>query len=114
MRRALLLSLLLLACRDKKPRAVQELEELQKKKAAQAKAQKEKEEALTPLPTDVAHLDPPYDTASSTLLIADAPCPTDLWALFPGDVPGETPEEKKANQARRPALRRSCAASSSW
>jgi hypothetical protein len=52
-------------------------------------------------------LDPPYDDASSERLVPDGPCTEGLWALFPGDAPGATPEEKKANAARRPELAKS-------
>ena len=32
------------------------------------------------------------------------PCPEGFWALFPGDAPGGSPEEKKANAAKRKEL----------
>lgn len=86
-------------------RAQEQLAALQKKKEADAKAKREKEEQLQPLPAEVVKLDPPYDDTQAVVLLPDSPCPEGFWALFPnGEVPGATPEEKKANAARRKEL----------
>ncbi|MFZ5446730.1 MAG: hypothetical protein ACOZQL_42475 [Myxococcota bacterium] len=87
-------------------RAQEQLEALQKKKAAEAKAKAEKEDKqLEALPTEVVKLDPPYDDTQAVVLLPESPCPEGFWALFPnGPVPGATPEEKKANAARRKEL----------
>lgn len=77
---------------------------LQKKKEAEAKAKADKENAPQALPTDVIKLDPPYDDTQATVILPDSPCPEGFWALFAGDAPGGTPEEKKANAARRKEL----------
>lgn len=86
-------------------RAQEQLEALKKKKEADAKAKREKEDRLEPLPTDVVKLDPPYDDTQAVVLLPESPCPEGFWALFPnGEVPGATPEEKKANAAKRKEL----------
>ena len=85
-------------------RATEQLAALKKKQEAEAKAKKEKENKLEPLPTEVVKLDAPYDDTQATVILPDGPCPDGFWALFPGDVPGATPEEKKANAARRKEL----------
>ncbi len=100
---------LCLACGNKKgskSRAEQQLEELQKKKDAEAKAKKDKEEKdkLAPVPTEVVNLDPPYNDGSSAIINAEGPCPDGFWALFGGEPPGATKEEKKANLAKKKQL----------
>jgi hypothetical protein len=85
-------------------KAQDQLAALQKKKEAEAKAKKDKENAPEALPTEVIKLDPPYDDMQATVIIPDGPCPDGFWALFPGDAPGATPEEKKANNAKRKQL----------
>lgn len=98
-----LTGLFIVSC-DAKPagqRAQEQLEALKKKRAEAAKAEKEKSDVLEPLPTNVLKLDAPYDDAQLTVLVPDAPCPEGLWSLFAGEAPGATPEEKKANQAKR-------------
>ncbi|MEW5742743.1 MAG: hypothetical protein AB1938_27755 [Myxococcota bacterium] len=93
----------LVACPDSPSKRTQEqLDALQKKKADAAKAAKEDKPA--PLPTEVLRLDPPYDDTQAVVITPDGPCPEGFWALFPGDVPGATPEEKKANAANKKAL----------
>lgn len=100
-----LAALALAACSDPpSKRTQQQLEALQKKKASDKAAKEAAENAPAPLPTEVLRLDPPYDDAQAWVLTPDGPCPEGLWALFPGDAPGDTPEEKKANQARRKEL----------
>jgi hypothetical protein len=93
----------LFACKgNSSTRAQEQLEALQKKKEAEKKAATEDKPA--PLPTEVIRLEPPYDDAQAVVLLPDGPCPEGFWALFPGDAPGATPEEKKANQANRKAV----------
>lgn len=91
----------LLACPSGSNRTADQLAALKKKQEAEAKAKKEKAERLEPLPTEVVKLDPPYDDTQATVILPDGPCPEGFWALFPGEAPGATPEEKKANAARR-------------
>lgn len=93
----------LLSCTDApSQRAREQLDALQKKKADAAKAAKN--DTPAPLPTEVLRLDPPYDDTQAVVLTPDGPCPEGFWALFPGDPPGATPEEKKANAAKKKAL----------
>ena len=101
---SLTLVVTLLACSkggDSASRATEQLAALKKKQEADAKAKKDKENKLEPLPTEVVRLDPPYDDTQAVVMLPDGPCPEGLWALFPGDAPGATPEEKKANAANR-------------
>lgn len=85
-------------------RASDQLAALKKKQEADAKTKKEKGDKLEPLPTEVVKLDVPYDDTQATVILPDGPCPDGFWALFPGDAPGSTPEEKKANAAKRKEL----------
>lgn len=85
-------------------RASEQLAALKKKQEADAKAKKDKAEKLEPLPTEVLRLDAPYDDTQATVIIPDGPCPEGFWALFPGEAPGSSPEEKKANAAKRKEL----------
>lgn len=97
-----LAALPLLSCNDSpSKRAQDQLDALQKKKAA---AKNAKDDKLEPLPTDVIRLDAPYDDAQATVIHPDGPCPEGFWALFPGDAPGATPEERKANAANRKSI----------
>ncbi len=97
------LALFGLGCsREPSSRTAQQLAELQKKKAAEAAAKKE--DKLAPLAVEVVNLDPPYGDEGAERITPDGPCPDGFWALFPTEAPGATPEEKKANEARRPAL----------
>ena len=106
--RVLLLSSLLvttLACSGGGgSRASDQLAALKKKQEADAKAKKEKGDKLEALPTEVVKLDPPYDDSQTTVILPDGPCPEGFWALFPGEAPGGSPEEKKANAANRKEL----------
>lgn len=95
----LLVSMLSFACpEDRAKRAEKQLADL-KVKQEKEKANRPDEKLVAPI--EVAKLDPPYDDASSERLVPDGPCPEGIWALFPGEAPGATPEEKKANAARR-------------
>ena len=85
-------------------RASDQLAALKKKQEADLKAKKDKAEKLEPLPTEVNKLDAPYDDKQAAVILPDGPCPEGFWALFPGDAPGGSPEEKKANAARRKEL----------
>lgn len=95
-----LLTCVLLGCTNSGSRATEQLNALQKKKEAEGKAREEaKQKQQSPSP--VAQLEPPYDDTQATFIIPEGPCPDGLWALFPGDAPGATSEEKKANAQRR-------------
>lgn len=93
-------------CGDSKAKRAQEqLEALKKKQEAEAKAKAEKaNKPIATEPKDPVKLDPPYDERQATVIVPDGPCPEGFWALFPGDAPGTTPEEKKANAAKRKEL----------
>ena len=68
------------------------------------KVKQEQKEMLTDLPKDVFHLDKPWEDSAYVELRSDGPCPPNFWALFAGETPGATKEEKKANNAKRPEL----------
>jgi hypothetical protein len=96
---------LLTSCsRGPSKRTAEQLAELQKKKEADKKAEKEKADKLEPLTAEVLRLEAPYDDAQALVVTPDGPCPEGLWAFFPQLVPGATPEEKKANEAKRKDL----------
>ena len=76
---------------------------LDEKKAA-LKSSAEQKEMLAELPKDVVRLDKPWEDSAYVLLRADGACPDHFWALFGGEAPGATKEEKKANAAKRPEL----------
>lgn len=100
-----LVAMFLLACPENRAkRAEKQLADLKEKQDAEKAAKKEDKLVA---PVDTVKLDPPYDDASSERLVPDGPCPEGLWALFPGEAPGATPEEKKANAARRAELAKS-------
>ncbi len=103
---ALVLALCLPACSDNKAKRAQEqLEALKKKQEAEAQARREKgDKPVATEPKDPVKLDPPYDERQATVIGPDAPCPEGFWALFPGEAPGGTPEEKKANAGKRKEL----------
>jgi hypothetical protein len=99
----LVFAVVLGACSENRgKRTEKQLADLKSKQEADKAAAKEKAEKRL-APVEAAKLDPPYDE-SNTKIMADAPCPDGLWALFPGETPGATPEEKKANAAKRPEL----------
>lgn len=75
---------------------------LDEKKAADK--QKADQKDLAALPKDVVKLDKPWEDSAYVQLRSDGACPENFWALFGGDVPGATKEEKKANTAKRPEL----------
>lgn len=97
-----LVVMLVAGCSGGSSRTADQLAALQKKKEAEAK--EKKKDKLEPLPTEIVKLDPPYDDTQATVIVPDGPCPEGFWALFGGDAPGATPEEKKANAARRKEL----------
>ncbi len=102
--RPLLVSLLVVmvtGCPGSSSRTQDQLAALQKKKEADARAKKDKDEKLENLPAEVIKLDAPYDDQQATVILPDAACPEGFWALFNGEAPGATPEEKKANAAKR-------------
>lgn len=88
---------------DASKKTADKLKALEEKKAADKKAADQKE-LLAELPKDVVKLDPPWEDPSYVVIKQDGPCPENFWALFGGDVPGATKEEKKANAAKRPEL----------
>jgi hypothetical protein len=89
------------SCTDSNERTKAALEALQQKHAEEAKAAKKTPAAA---PVETLRLPAPYDEADSLVVVPDGPCPDGLWALFPGDAPGSTPDEKKANAAQRTEL----------
>ncbi len=95
----------LVACESKEAgnRALKQLDDLQKKKAADAEAKKAKENA-PPLQAEAVKLDAPYNDEGSDKIVPDAPCPEGMWSLFATEAPGATPEEKKTNEANRKTL----------
>ena len=85
-------------------RALDQLAELQKKKAAEAEAKKD-DNKLAPLPAvDVVKLEAPYNDEASTRITPDGACPEGFWALFGLEAPGASPEEKKLNDANRKSI----------
>lgn len=103
---ALVLALAAAGCTDNKAKRAQEqLDALKRKQEADAKAKADKEAAKNAPPVEeYVKLDPPYDDKGPVVLLPDRQCPEGFWALFPGEAPGTTPEEKKANAARRKEL----------
>ncbi len=100
--------LALTACPENRAkRAEKQLADLKAKQEAEKLAKAE--EKLAPVVVDTVKLDPPYDDNSSERLTPDGVCPEGLWALVPGEAPGATPEEKKANAAKRAELVKSFA-----
>lgn len=93
-----------MACDDRSKRTEKQLADLKAKQQAQKTAAKDDPLAA---PAELPKLDPPYDDSMSERLVPDGACPEGLWALFPGDAPGETPDEKKANAARRAEVAKS-------
>jgi hypothetical protein len=93
----------LFGCEDRPSARTQaQLEALQQKRAEAAK--KAAADPIAPLPTDVVRLAAPYDDTQAVVVRQDGPCPEDFWALFPGEAPGASPAEKKANASRRKSL----------
>lgn len=88
---------------DASKKTADKLKALDERKAAD-KLKADQKETLADLPTDVVKLDAPWDESGHVLLRSDGACPENFWALFPGEAPGATKEEKKANAAKRPEL----------
>jgi hypothetical protein len=86
-------------------RAKEQLAALEKKKVEQAKVVKPQARAA-----QLPHVGGPYDETQATVLTPDSRCPESLWALFPGEAPGSTPDEKRANELRRAELARTLSA----
>ena len=76
---------------------------IEDKKSADKQAAESKQ-AQADKPKDAVRLDPPWEDSTYIPLRADGPCPENFWALFGGEAPGATKQEKKANAARRPEL----------
>lgn len=103
--------LLTVGCkREQSSRTEEQLAALQKRKA-EAAAKAASKPTAAPA-AQVTHVAAPYDETQGTILTSDGQCPQGLWALFPGGPPGATPEEKRANQARRAELAQAISASS--
>jgi hypothetical protein len=81
------------------------MQEAQKRRDAEKKAQEDKEaarlKALTPK-VDRAKLDAPWDDPSYVKLSLGRPCPEGLWSIFPG-TPGEGAEQTR-NESKRAEL----------
>ncbi|HEY8207398.1 MAG TPA: hypothetical protein VIG99_07955 [Myxococcaceae bacterium] len=61
---------------------------------------------VEPPKDEAPKLEPFWDDPAYVVIRDQAPCPEGFWALFGGDPPGDTPEEKKANLARKAALKK--------
>jgi hypothetical protein len=87
------------ACESAGARTRQEITERRRKEEAALAAAKAKALAVVKV-----ELPAPYSDADLTPLVGDAKCPEGLWALFAGQAPGSTDEEKKSNAAKRAEL----------
>ncbi len=87
-------------CTDSKSRIEERQKAIEAARAA-AKAKQQPQEAPKAEPV---RLDAFWDDASYVKVVPDGQCPEGIWALFSGDAPGDTPDEKKANAARRAEL----------
>lgn len=91
----------MLACNQSGSKAQQQLEELKKKQAVEAKEKEAADDAKKNPKVAAATLPVPYDDTQATVIVSDGPCPEGLWALFGGKAPGDTAAEQKANAAKR-------------
>lgn len=91
---------LLAACTSSSDRAAAQLKALEAQHAKE-KAEKAKAEAQPKTAAPSIALPAPYGDADSTVIQPDGACPEGLWAFFNGAAPGATPDEKKANAAKR-------------
>lgn len=102
MRRALLTVVLsavfTLACSKGGPDST---EDKLKKLEEQRKQLKDSKAAANAPRVDDTPKDPFWDSASLVTIQEEGKCPDNFWALFGGPAPGATPEEKKANEAKR-------------
>jgi hypothetical protein len=83
-------------------------EKLKAEEARKAEKKKKDEEAdakrFAPAQEEKISLQSPYNDSESTLLSNEGPCPDGIWALFKGETPGQSKDEKKANEAKRGEL----------
>lgn len=95
------LAALALGCADRSKK----IEEAQKKRDAEKKAQQEaaeaKRKAAAPK-VEEAELEPFWGDPAYIRISTGRPCPEGLWALFSG-APGETEAERAANEKKREA-----------
>ena len=97
---AFVAALALAACKDQKVVAEQKQKALEAAKAAQKAAEEAKDKAGGGTKTAGVKLEPFWDDAAYLRVAPDGQCPEGLWALFPGDAPGDG-DQKKANAAKR-------------
>ncbi|MFZ5468565.1 MAG: hypothetical protein ACOZIN_03925 [Myxococcota bacterium] len=90
------LSVALAGCSDAKKRAEERQRALDEAKAAR----KDAADQPAAVPQEAVKLEPVWDDAAYVRVSADAACPEGMWALFPGEAPGDG-EEKKANAQKR-------------
>ncbi|MBI3184510.1 MAG: hypothetical protein HYZ28_20430 [Myxococcales bacterium] len=98
--RCALVALVLAGCSDSKKRAEQRQRAIEEQRA-QLKGAKEEKGAGKPEPVKLEAF---WDDPGYLRLSSDGACPEGVWALFPGNVPGEDATEKKANEGRRGEL----------
>jgi hypothetical protein len=75
-----------------------------KEPTAEAKADKPAEAKAEEAPLK---LDAFWESSSYIRITDQKPCPDGFWALFGGEPPGDTKEEKKANLAKKAELKKS-------
>ncbi|MHB8875991.1 MAG: hypothetical protein ACYC8T_20065 [Myxococcaceae bacterium] len=100
---AVLTAFALTACKDQKQVAEERQKALEAAKAAQKAAEDAKDKPAAGSKSSKVQLDAFWDDSAYVRVSADGQCPDGMWALFPGDAPGDG-EEKKANAAKRPEL----------
>ncbi len=99
-----LVQLGLAGCPSSGAKRMEEKQKALDEKRASDKAKAEQKELVGDLPKDVFHVGPPWEDSSYVEIRSDGPCPPNFWALFAGETPGATKEEKKANNAKRTEL----------
>lgn len=114
MRQALVLTplLMLAACSKssseklaEKQKALEAAKAESAKRAADKNAAREAAMANKPPPGgEVVKVAAPYGDEGNVVLRSDGECPEGFWALFPGEAPGGSKDEKKANAAKRGEL----------
>jgi hypothetical protein len=91
-------------CSNSKKRAEEKQRALEQAREAKKNAEAEAGKPAEAGPPPKVQLEPFWEAASATWIKPDSLCPEGFWALFPGEAPGDTPEEKKKNAARRGEL----------
>lgn len=92
----------LTACSDGAKKMAEKQAALDKARAE--KKVKDEAAELTPIPKETVQLEPMWNGPDDVVVDDDRPCPEGFWALFPGEAPGATKDEKKTNAARRAEL----------